>query len=88
MREYSFSPQGVCSSRFIFKVDEQGIIKDLQIIDGCAGNSLGLAALVVDRHLDEIIGKLEAIKCGSKNTSCPMQIAEALKRYKLKHESN
>ena len=82
MKEYIYQPVGVCSSKFLFKITDEGIIKELTVTDGCSGNLQGIAALVVDRNIDEVIIKLQDIKCGTKDTSCPMQIAKALKEYK------
>jgi len=84
MKEFVYRPQGVCSTKFVFEIDENNIIKKLVISDGCAGNAQGLSALLVGCHIDDIIEKLQDIKCGKKPTSCPMQIAWALKDYREK----
>ena len=57
---------------------EDGIIKDLQVTGGCHGNLQGISMLVRDMPIDEVIAKLQGIRCGYKNTSCPDQLAQAL----------
>ena len=82
--EYKFTPQGVCSMKMIFDI-ENHIINSLKIIGGCPGNTVGVSRLVVGKSVDEVIKMLEGIECGTKGTSCPDQIAEALKEYKKNH---
>lgn len=81
--QYNYTPQGVCSSKFIIEV-EGDIIKSVQIIDGCPGNTLGVCKLVQGRKIDEVISLLEGIDCRGRGTSCPDQLAKALKEIKLK----
>lgn len=81
--QYTYTPQGVCSSKFIIEV-EGDIIKSVQIIDGCPGNTLGVCKLVQGRTLDEVISLLEGIDCRGRRTSCPDQLAKALKEIKTK----
>ena len=82
--EYKFTPQGVCSMEMIFDI-ENNIIKSLKIIGGCPGNTVGVSRLVAGRSIDEVIEMLEGIKCGGRGTSCPDQVAIALKEYKRNH---
>ena len=63
------------------EVDEEGIVRDLQVLGGCSGNLQGISALVRDMSAREAIERLKGIRCGFKNTSCPDQIAKALKAY-------
>jgi uncharacterized protein (TIGR03905 family) len=84
MKEYIYKPKGVCSSEFVFKIDESDIIRELKVSNGCSGNLQAISALLVGKELDEVITKLIDIKCGNKDTSCPMQIALALEKYKKK----
>lgn len=79
--EYKYIPQGVCSMQLIFDI-ENNIIKKLQIIGGCPGNTIGISRLVVGRSVDEVIDMLKGIECGTKGTSCPDQVAIALEEYK------
>ena len=82
--KYTYKPQGVCSMEMIFDI-EDNIIKHLQIIGGCPGNTVGVSRLVAGKSVDEVIKMLEGIECGTKGTSCPDQVAEALKEYKKSH---
>ena len=79
--EYRYRPQGVCSQEIVIDI-ENGIVKDLKVIGGCSGNLQGIANLVKGRTVDEVIERLNGIKCGFKPTSCPDQIAKALEQYK------
>ena len=79
--EYRYSPEGVCSVEFIFQI-ENDIVKELKIVGGCPGNTIGVSKLVAGKKIDEIIELLEGIPCGIKGTSCPDQIAKALIKYK------
>lgn len=85
MEKYVYSPKGVCSSKMEFSI-ENNIIKDVRIIGGCPGNSLGVSQLIKDKNIDDVINKLSGIKCGFKSTSCPDQIAEGLREYKEKRD--
>ena len=77
---YEYYPKGVCSRKMIFDI-ENGVIKSLEVIGGCNGNLKGISSLVNGMKLQDVISRLEGITCGSKPTSCPAQIAEALKKY-------
>jgi uncharacterized protein (TIGR03905 family) len=58
---------------------EDGVVKDCTFVGGCAGNTKGIGALVRGMRCEDVIARLEGIKCGFKNTSCPDQLARALK---------
>ncbi|MDR2166376.1 MAG: TIGR03905 family TSCPD domain-containing protein [Clostridiales bacterium] len=75
-----FKPQGVCAEEMHVEI-ENGIITDLKVIKGCPGNALGISALIKGRSVDEVIATLSGIKCGNRETSCPDQLAQALRRY-------
>ena len=80
--EYRYEPMGVCSTEIIVDIDEDtNIINDLQVINGCNGNLKGISALVKGMKIDDVISKFDGITCGFRNTSCPDQIAKALKEY-------
>lgn len=79
--KYTFNPVGVCSMEMTVEIDGD-IIKDLEIIGGCPGNSLGVSKLVVGMKIDEAIQRLKGIPCRSKGTSCPDQLARGLEKYK------
>ncbi len=79
--EYRYTPKDVCSMEMIFDI-ENNIIKNLKIIGGCPGNTVGVSRLVVGRSVDEVIEMLKGIECGARGTSCPDQVAIALEEYK------
>ncbi len=76
-----YKTTGTCSSAIDFEV-EDGIVKEVKFIGGCNGNTQGVAALVKGMPVDEVISRLEGIKCGFKPTSCPDQLAKALKEWR------
>ncbi|MEE1074310.1 MAG: TIGR03905 family TSCPD domain-containing protein [Acutalibacteraceae bacterium] len=78
----SYKTKGVCSRSILIEV-EDNIVKKVQFEGGCNGNTKGIAALVEGMPVDEVIARLEGIKCGFKGTSCPAQLAEALKANKI-----
>ncbi len=75
----NYIPQGVCSRKINIEI-EDGVLKNVEYIGGCNGNLKGIAALVKGMKVEDVIEKLENIKCGMKNTSCPDQLAQALKQ--------
>ena len=80
--EYRYRPSGVCSSEMIFDIDESThIINELKVINGCNGNLKGVSSLVKGMKIEDVISKLSGITCGFRQTSCPDQIATALKEY-------
>lgn len=74
-----YKTKGVCSKQINFDIVD-GIIKNVTYIGGCSGNTQGVAALVEGMEVNEAISRLEGIKCGSRPTSCPDQLAMALKQ--------
>ena len=78
---FDYKTRGVCSSAMHFDL-ENNIIKNLEIVGGCHGNSQGVAALVEGMDADEVIRRLKGIGCGYKETSCPDQLAIALEQAK------
>ena len=81
--EITYKTKGVCS-RTIHIEEENGIIKNVRFEGGCSGNTQGVAALAKGMPVDEVIDRLKGIRCGFKNTSCPDQLAEALKTMRGK----
>lgn len=77
--EYRFKTSGVCSREIIFEI-EDGTLRNVQFVGGCAGNTQGVARLCEGRRAEEVIELLADIKCGFKGTSCPAQLAEAIKK--------
>lgn len=78
--EFAYKTKGVCS-RTIFIDIEDNIVKNVRFEGGCNGNTKGIASLVEGMQADEVIKRLEGIKCGFKGTSCPDQLAQALREY-------
>lgn len=78
MKQYEYQTQGTCSQKIIFELDGD-IINQVRFIGGCPGNTVGVAALVKGKKASEVIEQLEGIRCGMKPTSCPDQLAKALK---------
>ncbi|MFR7590332.1 MAG: TIGR03905 family TSCPD domain-containing protein [Longibaculum sp.] len=76
---YSYKTKGTCSSRIDFDVDSEGKVRSVKFIGGCSGNTQGVAKLIEGMDKDEAISRLEGIRCGAKPTSCPDQLAKALK---------
>ncbi len=74
-----FTPKGVCSKNMKIEV-EDGFVKSMTVTGGCAGNLQGLSNLIVGMPVEEVIARLDGIKCGMKKTSCPDQLAQALKK--------
>ena len=79
MEEYHYQTKGVCSQEMIIQI-EQDRIKKLTIIGGCAGNTKGICKLVEGMSICEVIKKLKGIPCGTKQSSCPDQLATALEQ--------
>jgi len=75
---YSYRPRGVCSQEMEFEI-EDGVVRGLQVMGGCSGNLQGIARLVEGMPVDEVIRRLEGVRCGFKQTSCPDQLAKALR---------
>lgn len=75
---YEFNPSGVCSQKMLIDV-EDGIVRELKVIGGCSGNLQGISSLVKGMKIDDVIKRLEGIRCGMKSTSCPDQLSRALK---------
>lgn len=78
---YEFIPKGVCSRKMTIEI-EGDTVKSLSVLGGCNGNLKGISSLVAGMKVDEVIKRLDGIDCGGKGTSCPAQLAIALKQYK------
>lgn len=75
---FTYNPKGVCSRQFTIEV-EDGVVGNVSIVGGCSGNLQGIAALLKGMKAEDAIARMEGIRCGFKSTSCPDQIAKALK---------
>ena len=78
--QIDYKPCGVCSTRMHIKI-EDGVIHSIHIENGCHGNLQGISALVVGMRVEDVIARLDGIRCRNKSTSCPDQLAQALKQY-------
>lgn len=77
--EFTYKNQGTCSRQTIVNLNEDKTIESIAIIGGCDGNLKGITALLKGLNAEDAIKRLEGIKCGFKNTSCPDQVAKALR---------
>ena len=77
---YSFTPRGVCSRKINIEISDDGIIENVQFTGGCNGNTSGISALVRGMKAEEAIARLENIDYNGRGTSCPDQLARALKQ--------
>ena len=76
-----YQTKGTCSSAIDIEVNN-GVIESVAFTGGCNGNLKGISALVKGMTVEDAISRLEGIRCGFKNTSCPDQLAQALKTLK------
>ena len=79
--QYTYKTKGTCSQMITFDVNDN-IVTNVQFFGGCNGNLKGIAKLVEGMNIDEVIARIEGVKCGMKATSCPDQLAQALKASK------
>ena len=84
--QFEYKTKGTCSQHILFDI-EDGKLKNVQYIGGCNGNLKGISSLVEGMDIDEVIARLEGTTCGMKATSCPDQLAQALKQAKEKLEA-
>lgn len=77
----TYTTHGVCSQKISFDVEDNKLT-NVQFVGGCSGNTQGVARLVEGMDVDEAIRRLDGIRCGFRPTSCPDQLAQALKQYK------
>ena len=82
--KYSYDTNGTCSRNIQFEITDEGVIGDVNFFGGCHGNLQGIAALVHGMKPEEAIARLEGIDCKGKGTSCPDQLAKALKAALVK----
>ena len=75
---HTYYPKGVCSRQMNVELDENGVIRNCEIIGGCAGNTLGVCQLVKGMNAEEAIKRLKGIDCRGRGTSCPDQLSLAI----------
>lgn len=78
---YSYRTKGVCAQMITFDVEDNKV-RNVKFLGGCSGNTQGVARLIEGMEKDEAIARIEGIRCGMKKTSCPDQLAQALKEVK------
>ena len=78
METIQYTPRGVCSRKMEIDV-EGGVIQAVRVMGGCNGNLQGIASLLKGMTVEDAISRMEGIRCGMKPTSCPDQLAQALK---------
>ena len=79
--QYTYKTKGVCSQMISFEINDNKV-SNVQFFGGCNGNLKGIGALVEGMDMDEVISRVEGIRCGMKATSCPDQLAQALRAAK------
>ncbi len=77
--QYEYKTKGTCSQRILFEIEE-GKLKNVQFLGGCNGNLQGISKLVEGMDANEVIERIQGIRCGMKPTSCPDQLANAIKQ--------
>lgn len=82
---YSYRTHGTCSSEIIVDLEDD-VVRSVRIIGGCSGNLQGISSLIQGMKTEEVIARLKGIRCGTKPTSCPDQIAAALEKARVLQE--
>ncbi len=85
--EFTYKTKGVCSQLIKIDVSDEGTVNSVSFVGGCNGNLKGISELVKGMKVEEVVERLQDIKCGFKPTSCPAQLAEALKLYNKGEEN-
>ena len=82
MKHIQYQTEGTCSQLIDVTVDDNNVIQQVYFAGGCNGNLQGICRLVTGQKIDDVIQKLDGIRCGTKRTSCPDQLCRALERLK------
>ena len=82
MKHIQYQTQGTCSQLIDLTVDENDVIQQVFFVGGCNGNLQGICRLVTGQKVDDVIRKLDGIRCGTKRTSCPDQLCRALEKIR------
>jgi uncharacterized protein (TIGR03905 family) len=85
MKHIQYQTVGTCSKLIDVTADENNTIQQVFFMGGCHGNLQGISKLVVGQQIDDVISRLNGIRCGSKSTSCPDQLCRALEQLKTAH---
>ena len=78
---FTYKTKGTCSQLITFDIEDNKVY-NVKFLGGCNGNLKGIAKLVEGQDIDDIINRIEGVRCGPKQTSCPDQLAQALKQAK------
>ena len=79
MKIFDYTTQGTCSRSIHIELNDDNTINNVSFYGGCNGNLKGIGKLIEGMPADTVVEKLEGVTCGFKNTSCPDQLAQALK---------
>ena len=82
MKHIQYRTQGTCSVLIDVTADEDNVIRQVAFLGGCDGNLQGICRLVQGQKIDDVIARLDGIRCGDKPTSCPDQLCRALEQLK------
>lgn len=77
-----YEPQGTCSKLIDVTADENNVIQQVFFLGGCNGNLQGISLLVRGQKIDDVIHRLDGVRCGTKGTSCPDQLCRALEKLR------
>ena len=80
--KYSYNTEGTCARQIDLEVEE-GIVTNVSFVGGCHGNTQGISVLVRGMKVEEVVARLDGIRCKDKMTSCPDQLAKALKNFEF-----
>ena len=86
--KYRYQTVGTCSQQIDFEIDDNNVLSNVQFYGGCNGNLKGIGRLVEGMPVADVISRLEGVQCGMKSTSCPDQLATALKKVMAKRNAN
>ena len=81
-KHIQYETQGTCSRLIDVTADENNVIQQVFFLGGCNGNLQGISQLIRGQRIDDVIPRINGIRCGAKNTSCPDQLCHALERLK------
>ena len=84
MKHIQYPTQGTCSVLIDAVADDNDVIQQVQFLGGCHGNLQGISRLVQGQKIDDVIARLDGIRCGDKPTACPDQLCRALEQLKRK----
>ena len=83
MKHIQYQTQGTCSKLIDVTADNNDVIQQVFFLGGCNGNLQGISKLVIGQKIDDVIERLNGIRCGNKSTSCPDQLCRALEQLKV-----